>query len=589
MASKSISPNQREILSARSTLTGNQEYLTSTSGILNVSSSGGGGGAVTVADGADVAEGATTDAAVTAGSTGTVSGKLRQISADISSGNTAQATTANQTNGTQQAKITDGTNITNTLKSDGTAAGQNSLMIAGSYLSVAFTTTTVQAVGTTDAGDYNYVSVHQTAAGGSSVTNFQGSNDNTNWVTVALSQPNNTLSSPSLTGGNNTIYSGPLQYRYFRLSITGIASGTTSGTIVFFTNRPSSLTTIAGQIALNGTQSINTTSATGSAVPANAFYQGISDGTNLRGLLGAANALNSTGAGIPTAQVIGQFDDVSPTAITENQFGNLRMSANRNLYGTIRDAAGNERGANVTASNALVVDGSAVTQPVSLTSTTITSQVPGTGATNLGKAEDAAHTSGDVGVFALGVSNEAQTSLAADGDYIAQSTDTKGNRLVVGNLASDAVDAGFPVKTGGQARTTNPTAVADADRVNFIADKLGKQVVVGSVRDLKVNQITTITASTAETTVVTAVASTFLDVYGVIVSNTSATLVNIAFKDSTAGTTQFNLSVPANDTRGFTLPESAAIKQGTVNNNWTATSSASVSSLVITMLAVKNT
>jgi hypothetical protein len=41
------------------------------------------------------------------------------------------------------------------------------------------------------------------------------------------------------------------------------------------------------------------------------------------------------------------------------------MSPNRNLYTELRDAAGNERGANITAANALKVDGSAVTQPVS--------------------------------------------------------------------------------------------------------------------------------------------------------------------------------------------------------------------------------
>lgn len=41
--------------------------------------SGGGGGAVTIADGADVAEGFTTDAAVVTDTTGTVSGKLRGL------------------------------------------------------------------------------------------------------------------------------------------------------------------------------------------------------------------------------------------------------------------------------------------------------------------------------------------------------------------------------------------------------------------------------------------------------------------------------------------------------------------------------
>lgn len=48
----------------------------------------------------------------------------------------------------------------------------------------------------------------------------------------------------------------------------------------------------------------------------------------------------------------------------------------------------------------------------------VTSLVPGTGATNLGKAEDAAHTSGDVGVMALAVRNDDLAALAgADGDY----------------------------------------------------------------------------------------------------------------------------------------------------------------------------
>ena len=65
----------------------------------------------------------------------------------------------------------------------------------------------------------------------------------------------------------------------------------------------------------------------------------------------------------------GLFDDVMPTAATENSAAAVRMSANRNFYAQLRDAAGNERGVNVTAGNALVVDGSAATQPVSGTVT----------------------------------------------------------------------------------------------------------------------------------------------------------------------------------------------------------------------------
>lgn len=157
-----------------------------------------------------------------------------------------------------------------------------------------------------------------------------------------------------------------------------------------------------------------------------------------------------------------------------------------------------------------------------------------------------------------------------------------------GDVAAAATDSGNPVKIGGVGKTANPTAVTDGQRANALFDKLGKQVVVGSIRDLKANQITTITSSTSETTVLTAVASTFLDVYGVICVNSSATATNVSFKDSTSGTTRFNIYIPAGETRGFMLPESAAVTQATVNNNWTATSSASISSLIITMLAVKN-
>jgi len=52
----------------------------------------------------------------------------------------------------------------------------------------------------------------------------------------------------------------------------------------------------------------------------------------------------------------GFFDDVTPDSVNEGDVGALRMSGNRVLYTQLRDAAGNERGVNVTASNELKVD-----------------------------------------------------------------------------------------------------------------------------------------------------------------------------------------------------------------------------------------
>lgn len=53
------------------------------------------------------------------------------------------------------------------------------------------------------------------------------------------------------------------------------------------------------------------------------------------------------------------FDDSAPDSVDEGDVGVPRMSANRNQYVTIRDAAGNERGANVDASGNLQVAQSA--------------------------------------------------------------------------------------------------------------------------------------------------------------------------------------------------------------------------------------
>ena len=159
---------------------------------------------------------------------------------------------------------------------------------------------------------------------------------------------------------------------------------------------------------------------------------------------------------------------------------------------------------------------------------------------------------------------------------------------VAGNVADGAADSGNSSKVGGVARTSNPTAVDSGDRAPILLDKLGKQVVVGAIRDLKGHQATTITSSTTETTIVTAAASTFHDLYGLILSNTSATAIEVEIRDITAGGTPFTIYVPAGDTRGFMLDPGAAIKQGTVNSAWTAKCSASVASLKVTAFFVKN-
>lgn len=69
------------------------------------------------------------------------------------------------------------------------------------------------------------------------------------------------------------------------------------------------------------------------------------------------NAAVSVGGEVVVVGLV--FDDTTPVVVTEGDVGYQRMSADREAYVVTRDAAGNERGANVTAANELNVLASA--------------------------------------------------------------------------------------------------------------------------------------------------------------------------------------------------------------------------------------
>jgi hypothetical protein len=70
----------------------------------------------------------------------------------------------------------------------------------------------------------------------------------------------------------------------------------------------------------------------------------------------------------------------------------------------------------------------------------VTRLIPGVTATALGKAEDAAHSSGDTGVFVLSVRDDAPASTAgAEADYAALLTDSTGRLHVNATVNTDAI------------------------------------------------------------------------------------------------------------------------------------------------------
>lgn len=180
-------------------------------------------------------------------------------------------------------------------------------------------------------------------------------------------------------------------------------------------------------------------------------------------------------------------------------------------------------------------------------------------------------------------------------------TDTGSTTAVTGTVAvtesgtwnvgsSTATGSAVPANAfynGVNAQTALPTAATAGNLTGATADKFGRAVVLpGTIRDLVGTQTTTIAASTSETTIVTAAASVFNDLTALVVSNTSATAVRVDFRDTTAGSVLFSIYVPAGDVRGVAF--NRPIPQTSVNTNWTAQSSASVTDLRIYCVWDKN-
>lgn len=224
-----------------------------------------------------------------------------------------------------------------------------------------------------------------------------------------------------------------------------------------------------------------------------------------------------------------EFDDTTPDTVNEGDGGAVRMSANRNLYVTVRDAAGNERGLNVDASgnigvtdaggiltvdnDALSVVGggleaSALRVTLASDSTGVLSvddggstvsvddgagsltvdnagtfavQVTGSALTalelidNIVLAEDAAHASADPGVQALAVRKATPANLSGtDGDY--EPLQVSGGRL----WASVVVDTALPAGTNaiGKLAANSGVDIGDVDITSVTpgsgASNLGK-------------------------------------------------------------------------------------------------------------------
>jgi hypothetical protein len=211
--------------------------------------------------------------------------------------------------------------------------------------------------------------------------------------------------------------------------------------------------------------------------------------------LDSAGALRVTGGGGGTEYVVDAAAPAAPTGSAGLMERDDALSALTEVEGDWTNMRANANGALwVKHDGTVTVDGSGVTQPVSHAALTelaaaidtemqvdvvgalpagdnnignvdiasaipagnnnigdvdVASVVPGTAATNLGKAEDAAHTTGDTGVAILGVRRDTAASGAdTDGDYASLNLDATG-RLWAHDPVAEALLTTIDADTGG--------------------------------------------------------------------------------------------------------------------------------------------
>lgn len=140
--------------------------------------------------------------------------------------------------------------------------------------------------------------------------------------------------------------------------------------------------------------------------------------------------------------------------------------------------------------------------------------------------------------------------------------------VVVGDIPAGTADTGSaPVKIGGIARQTNPTAEADGERLSVTLDDIGRLITRPvQVRDLIKTAYASVTTG-SETTLITAVAGAYLDLIMVVASNNSDAAISVDIRPVTNGNIVNTLRVPANGTAGFT--PSVPWPQTDTGNNWT--------------------
>lgn len=258
-------------------------------------------------------------------STATIAKESGGNLATIATNTTSLATSANQTNGTQQSKITNGTNVADVVAGD---SGSNGMVTAASSKTYTFTTSSSGAqtlLANTPVGAYASIEVVYTSTGpGLALTGqFSPTSGGTYVNSSSFSASAANSNTVALGVANSTIYYSPVRGNYFQIAVSALTSGTFTGTVTL-RSAPLSVTSMAS--IQSGTWTVqpgNTANTTAWLTAGGKTNNNAAPGaTNLGSLVGIANAAAPT------------WTEGNEVLLSTDLTGNLRVWNGSNPVGT---------------------------------------------------------------------------------------------------------------------------------------------------------------------------------------------------------------------------------------------------------------
>ena len=370
-----------------------------------------------------------------------------------------------------------------------------------------------------------------------------------------------------------------------------------------FTTSPTGTQTVTGTVTANAGTGTFTIAPTGTQTVTQVSSVTNTDNTQSTGLTAAGTVVVATnGCGTAYLTLTGNGAGMSFTIQGKDSAGNwnniaaITLAGNIVTVGTTLSANGQwivpcAGFAQVRANLTAITSGTATfsweassgSQAVNITNTVTTSPtgtqtVAGTVTSNAG-----------TGTFTTSPTGT-QTVIQAPTSSV--TIVPSGTQTVTGDTTSGSTDAGNPVKIGGLAKTSLPTAVSDGQRVSGLFDKLGRIVTSPmSVRAQSTRNRIALT-TTAETTLLSAAgAGVFTDITDIIICNNDTSNdhsgVQVNIRDSTGGT--IAISIVVNASQSVDISFAVPLTQTTANNNWTAQlATIPNATITITVLGIHN-